>query len=75
MTHLAELLDLQDKARRAGRVCSFFRETESAPIDAVAYLDAKGPGRQRAGLILSPLAFAEIERPKLAYWQATDPSR
>ncbi len=66
MTHTRELLDLQDKARRAGRVANFFRD-EAGHVDGVFYLDPHGPGKQRAGMILDPLGFAERERVK-PFW-------
>ena len=68
MTSLAELKELQSNARRAGRVANLcFNEQNE--ITGVAYLDAKGPGRQRAGMILSPLSFAETERAKPKWWE------
>lgn len=66
MTDRRELIDLQDKARRAGRVCNFFFN-EQGQLDSAFYLDPESKGRFRAGAILSLLSFAEIERKKL-YW-------
>jgi len=63
MTHRKELEALQDKARKAGRTVTFFLSGEGY-IDAVFYLDPKGPGRQKSGMILDPISFAERERPK-----------
>jgi hypothetical protein len=63
MTDRNELLKLQKQARDNGRIASFYFDEEGR-IDAVAYLDPFGPGRQRAGTILSLIAFAECERAK-----------
>jgi hypothetical protein len=66
MTDARELRDLQDKARRAGRVCNFFIN-EQGHMDSAFYLDPESKGRFKAGMIISLLSFAEIERKKL-YW-------
>jgi hypothetical protein len=63
MTDRNELLKLQKQARDNGRIANFYFDEEGR-IDAVAYLDPFGPGRQRAGTILSLLSFAECERAK-----------
>ncbi len=70
-TDRRELLDLQDKARRAGRTVTFFRETEDGPIDGVFYIDPKmpAPARSRVGILLDPLTFAEIERTKPVWYK------
>lgn len=64
MTDRKELEKLQKGARAAGRIANFCIDS-SGYIDAVAYLDPKGGPRTRAGCILSPLVFAEMEREKL----------
>jgi len=62
-THRDELIALQAKARRAGRICTFFFD-ENGRLDAVFYMDPKGGERARAGYITSLLSFAETEREK-----------
>jgi hypothetical protein len=69
MTDKREMLDLQAKARRAGRVANLC--IDEGTIAGVFYLDANGPGRQKAGALLDPLSFAEIERAKAPWWRAT----
>ncbi len=68
-THLAEIQQLQAKARRAGRVANLLLD-EQSNLTGIAYMDPKGPGRQKAGMILDPLSFAETERPKKAWYEA-----
>lgn len=63
MTDLNELLRLQKQAKDNGRIARFYFD-EGGKMNAVAYLDPFGPGRQRAGTILSLLSFAECERVK-----------
>jgi hypothetical protein len=76
MTHRAELLDLQQKARNAGRTCNFYY-TEQGYIDGVAYMDPQASplSRLSGGMILDPLTFAEKERAALSFAQQTDPAR
>lgn len=54
MTDRNELKRLQQKARKAGRVCTFFFD-ESGNLDCVYYNEK----------IRTPLVFAEMEREKL----------
>lgn len=54
MTHLSELKLLQSKARKAGRVCTFFWK-EDGTLDSVVFYNGK---------LTTPLAFAEMERAK-----------
>lgn len=63
MTYKAELIQLQRKARRCGRVADFIYDKDGF-IDSVFYMDQNGPGLQKTGLMLSPIAFAEFERAK-----------
>ena len=70
MTHRAELLELQYKARRAGRVANFTLDTEGR-IDGVFYLDPRAPAlsRLRSGSLIGPLSFAEKERTAAAWFE------
>ena len=68
-THRAELNDLQEKACLAGRTCTFCINENTGYIDSVFYLDPYGPGKQKSGVLLDPLSFAERERAKLQWWQ------
>ena len=70
MTDRRELKELQDKARRAGRVVTFFFDEIGNLMNGVFYLDpmAKG-GSLRAGKIIPLLSFAEIERERPVWWQ------
>ncbi len=70
MTSRRELIDLQDKARRAGRTVTFARDTSDGPILGVFYLDPLSPGPAfRAGKWIAPLSFAETERTRPAWWE------
>ena len=51
MTHKNEILALQAKARRAGRLCNLIY-SETGALEAVAYIDR----------VIDPLSFAERER-------------
>lgn len=69
MTTRIELNDLQEKAWRAGRICTFFIDTNNF-VNKVFYLDSKSrASRLRAGYILDPLSFAEKERAAPAWYQ------
>ena len=66
-THRAELFYLQEEARKAGRTVDFIFDGDGY-IDAVFYRDPKASpaSRSLAGYRTTPLAFAELERAKLA---------
>ena len=59
MTHKQELEDLQNNARKSGKTCTFFFNSEGR-VDSVFYENK----------IRSPLEFAEIER-RQPHWSAT----
>jgi hypothetical protein len=63
MTSREELNRLQINARKAGRIANFCFSKEGF-IDCVFYLDSKGKGREKAGMTIDPLTFAEKERLK-----------
>ncbi len=71
MTSREELNRLQFDARKAGRTANFCF-SEDGHLDCVFYLDPKGAGRSKSGMILDPLTFAEKERPKKKWWEKPD---
>ena len=68
MTSREELNRLQIDARKSGRVANFII-SESGYIGSVAYLDPEGRGREKSGMIIDPLTFAEKERVKKKWWE------
>ena len=65
MTDRKELEILQTNARKAGRIVNFIISKEGW-IDNVFYLDSEGKGREKSGMIIDPITFAEKERFKQA---------
>ena len=72
MTDRNELLRLQKQARDNGRIANFYID-EDGRIDDVFYCDPLGPGRQKAGLIMPLIAFAECERAKTNWYPYSNP--
>lgn len=63
MTSREELNRLQINARKAGRIANFCISKEGF-VDSVGYLDSKGKGREKGGMMIDPITFAEKERMK-----------
>jgi hypothetical protein len=72
MTHRDELERLQVKERACGCTVTFYRD-EAGHLSGVFYLDPEGTSKERAGVLLDPLTFAERARPKLEAWQGRGP--
>ena len=58
MTSKEELDRLQTDARKSGRIANFYFSKDGF-IDCVFYLDSEGKGREKSGMIIDPLTFAE----------------
>lgn len=71
MTSREELNRLQINARKAGRIANFCISKEGF-VDSIFYLDSKGKGREKSGMTIDPITFAEKERAKKKWWEKPD---
>lgn len=68
MTTIKEIETLQSDARRANRIANLCF-SEGGKLDGVFYLDPKGKGREKSGMIIDVLTFSEKERQKKKWWE------